>query len=88
MFAGPLSLRCARKGLKLYVQPSREDRDRSPVHVEGRIEEELVITSQNHPLAKGVSIVSLDDLLAAVGECAVADQEPKAACRDAVPIRN
>src|SRR5262249_24242102 len=65
--------------LKLHVESSREDRDRTPVHVECRMKKELVIACQNHAIAKRVGVVSLDNLLAAVGKRAVADQEAKAA---------
>src|ERR1700726_804581 len=63
---------------KLCVQTSRKDRNRSPVGIVSGIVDELIVEGERRPFVEAVGIIGLEDLLGAIVELAIADQNPQA----------
>src|ERR1700688_630626 len=67
---------------ELCVQTSRKDGNRSAVGIVAGIVDELIVKAERGPLVEAVGIIGFENLLGAIVELAIADQNPKAACSE------
>src|SRR5262249_53846622 len=73
-------------GLELAVQASGEDRDRPAVGVVRQVLQELIVERQDDAVDHIHSIKSLENLLGAIIEPAVADQDAEATRGDVIAV--
>jgi hypothetical protein len=58
------------------MQTPRKDRNRSPVGIVSRIDDELIVEGKRCPFVEAVGVISFEDLLRTIVELAIADQNP------------
>src|SRR6516162_69064 len=56
------------------MQPSRKDRNRTPIRIVSGIVDELIVEGERRPFVEAVGIVGFEDPLGAIVELAIADQ--------------
>src|SRR5262245_58708342 len=68
----------APSGSEFRMKPAGEDGDRAAVGVVARIEKQLIVEGERRPLVDAPGVVRLHDILPAIVEAPVANQNPQA----------